>query len=413
MVIQSYQAIYSKGVILFCKSRDMKDRYVDKAFAKQLASAFIVGSPFQLLCAIEAIHEFGIREYQIAFLLQRESPRNPQMFAMAEKYGVEYDLYYMGDFNNDYRTNSGIYLDNTKQKYDRIFLGDYDGTMYNMLAPIYGKQGAVTLYMDDGNSTVLFLKGVYKAQKPKNWRKKLNWYRNSIVGKSKFTKELEKKYGVHESNCFFTVYNMKSKKFQIYPNELTYVQSLANKEPEKKENAILIVGTSPQVFAEEVHQVALSLMEAIHWQKLEEIRNKYPQERIIYIPHGRDNNPNIPQFCSILNIEYRKIDEPIETYTLKSDINPVAIYGFGSAALMVFHKIFPAVEIISWRIKHAYGKSEDRINKIINDYYKKDGIKEDIIWLPKGSRIEQAGTGFVDNIKSILCLVRDKITDKK
>lgn len=386
---------------------------IDKAFAKHLPSAFIVASPFQLLCAIEAIHEFEIKEYQIAFLLQRDSPRNPQMFATAEKYGVQYDLYYMGDFNNDYRTNSGIYLDTTKQKYDRVFIGDYEGTMYNMLAPIYGKPGAVTLYMDDGNSTILFLKGVHKAPKPKNWRKKLNWYRNSIVGKSKFTKEIEKRYGVYDSNCFFTIYNIKSKKFHVYPHQLSYVQSIANQQQERKENAILIVGTIPQVIAEEVHHVSLSLIEAIHWQKLKEIRNKYPNERIIYIPHGRDNNPIVPQFCTILNIKYRTIDEPIETYTLKSDINPTAIYGFGSSALMVFHRMFPSVEIVSWRIKHANGKSEDKVDKTINDYYKEAGIKENVICLPKGSRIEQAGTRFWDNMKSIIYLVRDKITGRK
>lgn len=389
-------------------------KYVDKAFAKQLPSAFIVASPFQLLCAIEAIHEFEIEKYRIAFILERNSPRNQQMYAMAKKYGIEYDVYWMGEGLQDYNTHTGDFANDEKNAYARIFIGDYYPIMYNKYAAIYGQKGAVMQYMDDGNSTILFLKGVYKAPKPKNWRKRLSWYRNRIEEKRKIANDLEKRYGVHESNCFFTIYdNITSKKFHIYPNRLSYVQGLANQQSKIKNNTILIVGTIPQVIAEEVYHVPLSLIEAIHWQKFEEIRNKYPNDKIVYIPHNRDNNQIIPKFCSMLNIEYRIIDEPIEIYTLKSDIIPIAIYGFRSSALMVFNRMFPYVEITSWEIMHSSRGNEDRNHRVINEYYKGAGIKEEIIWLPKGSKIKQVGTGFCDNVKSILGLIIDKIAGKK
>ena len=52
-------------------------------------SLLIIGSPFQLLCAISAIREYSISEYKLILL---ETDRLDQMQDIAIKYGLSYEV---------------------------------------------------------------------------------------------------------------------------------------------------------------------------------------------------------------------------------------------------------------------------------------------------------------------------------
>ena len=45
-------------------------------FEKGIPSLFIVGSPFQALCAIEAIHSFEINEYKVEMVKKKINPNS-------------------------------------------------------------------------------------------------------------------------------------------------------------------------------------------------------------------------------------------------------------------------------------------------------------------------------------------------
>ena len=78
-----------------------KDSIRDMAFAKHLPSAYLVASPFQLLCAIEAINEFEIKDYKIVLLLIENSPRNEQLVAMAKTLQLDYEVLYLDTLANE------------------------------------------------------------------------------------------------------------------------------------------------------------------------------------------------------------------------------------------------------------------------------------------------------------------------
>lgn len=388
-----------------------KNINIELAFAKHTPSAFIVGSPFQLLCAIEAIHEFEIEEYRIAVVVERNNRRLDQLRAMAEYYHLDYDLYWAGEDIRDFYTKTGVFANSEKQIYPRIFVGDYYIPMYNIYSAIYAAKNAIMVYMDDGNSTVLCLKGMSNLTKPTNWRKRLNWYRNKYERKRGVLNALEKEK-IYDSRCFFTIYSdVKTKRYKLYKNTLSHVTRLASPAEKKQTNLILIVGAPITVYADEVFRINESIIEAAHWTILSRIRNQYPNDQILFIPHGRDNNKAVSQFCENLDIEYRKIDEPIETYILRNAISPLVIYGFESSALANFHVIYPSAKILTLSMKIASEK-EDEISKTIRAYYKSIGIEEEVVLLPPVKR-EGYMLELKRNVLSLIKLIRDKLTGYK
>ena len=78
------------------------------------------------------------------------------------------------------------------------------------------------------------------------------------------------------------------------------------------------------------------------------IQYRYPQKKIIYVPHGRDPlNNDLIQLCSDSGVEFLKLDECIEIYLTTLERTPVAILGFGSTALFSLRKIYSKIPIIN------------------------------------------------------------------
>lgn len=384
--------------------------YCQKAFAKHLSSAFIVCSPFQLLCAIEAIHEFEIEDYKFVFCLNQGWKRNEQMFSMAKQLNVDYDLIWNGDNENEYFDwTKDVFRIQAQGKYGRVFIADYHGAYYHIIVPLYAKKGAVIAYLDDGNSSILFLKGIIKERKPSNWRKRLNWYRNKknvveLYRQRRVVKALQD-LEIYGAESFFTLYSdIRTRKFAIYPNKLAYISSSYKKE-DTRLSLILIVGAAVESYANAV-KISNELMESIVWKSLVELRNMHPDDKIIYIPHGRDTDHYIPRYCEMLNIKYEPIEETIETYILASNMHPAAIYSYGSTALYNFHVLYPNAKIINWivSVNSKYGIDEQR--KAVNRYYEQSGIVNEVIWISPKNKTNYETIG--SNIKSICQLIKAK-----
>lgn len=388
-----------------------KNKYYSKAFAKHTPSAFIVGSPFQLLCAIEAIHEFEIRDYKFVFALIKNWPRNKQMLAMANHLGVKYDLIWHGEQEDEYFDwSSKNFRIQAQGNYDRVFIADYYEISNYIIVPKYAKKGAVIAYVDDGNSSILSLNGLIKDKKPSDWRQLLRWYRKRSNTSDYFIiqriVESLGTLGIINSQAFFSTYsNIKKCKYSVYPNTMAYVKHLYEKEVKTK-RAVLIIGTVIDAYAHDIH-ISEHLMEGIIWKSLSEIRDQYSDYDVIYIPHGRDTNSFIQKFCELLNIHYLPLSETVETYILASDIQPIAIYGYGSTALYNFHLFYPDVEIVNFVPSDNSKYGIDEQNRVINKYYEKVGIKNQTIWINKKNRDNYVTIG--SNIKSLIRIVTDRL----
>ena len=55
-------------------------------FEKGEPSLFIIGSPFQLLCAYEAIHTFNIYDYKIVVVNNESDSRENHILSMLEAF---------------------------------------------------------------------------------------------------------------------------------------------------------------------------------------------------------------------------------------------------------------------------------------------------------------------------------------
>ena len=381
-----------------------------QAFAKYTPSVFVLESPFQLLCAIEAIHEFEIADAKFVFSIVRNSVRNKQLFEMAKRYGVEYDIYYEQEYELDYfdAKDKKLLKHREDGHYKRIFIGDVYNKYYYLLALHYAEENAIYVGMDDGNSSINFLQNKDRESKPTNWRKRLNWYRNNYKHQREQVLRLLKEEHVYDSGCMFTVYSEIRSRYSIYPNTLSYIKESTQKSGEK-ENVVLVVGIVFDGYSGYVG-VSESLMESVVWQKLSEIRAKYPSKRVVYIPHGRDTNVNIAKICSILGVEFCKIDEVIETFVLNSNMYPEEIYGFDSSALVNLKILYPETQIHSWRLRWQKQESNTRTKRYA-EYYTKIGIIEDTVWVHKKNFINRST--FIDNIRSMFWLIYDKIFGTK
>ena len=356
------------------------------AFSKGMPSAFIVSSPLQLLCAIEAEHEFEIKEKKYVLVLRPNWPRNEQLISMAKSCSLDYDIVYTDDITiQAAKDHVGFFSDiNGGQKYNRIFVGDYYESFSNIIAYKYVCNGTIILYLDDGNASVSVLQGKSIIPRPQNLRKKLHWWRS---GRFRYDKEKEKISGFLEangaicSNCFFTIfYNVKSKKFILYPNSFRYLRESFQENAESKK-VVLVVGP---IFSRipEINHIEEEDMEAVFWAKLLRLKLTYPNMPILYIPHGRDTNQHIPAFCQLLGIEYVRISEAVEWFAIKNSIKSIAVFGQCSTALYTLKKLFPEAIVVNWVIDKRIDNPNYYPEKRKAKEYRLGGIEEERILFP-------------------------------
>lgn len=391
----------------------MKDKAIKNiAFSKYTPSAFFVRSPFQLLCAMGAIRDFSISEYRIVFVCYEGfEKRNNQMKSMAMDFGVEYDYYTSSQYSFEQLASD---IDSRGMgecnKYSRIFIGDYYILSMLELSIKYAAKRAVLLYMDDGNSSITLLQGIRRDDRPSNWRLFFQWYKNDYKKEKSERLDLYKKLenrGVICSNCFYTIYSdIKSKKFILYPNMLNGLTQQFS-DIKCKGNMLYVVGPAIEAYAKQ-NRIRIVDVESIMWNKLSELRSVYPNNEIVYIPHGRDENKYVMEFCQMLNIKYKPIDETIEYHLVKRSSAPYAVYGINSTALLNIKRIYPDTIVVNWFLDKKYNNSFYSFFKAVAVYYKKNGIIIDIIKYP-GRTIKENCKCIYNNVYSLVSLFFKKI----
>lgn len=350
--------------------------YYKQAFGKHISTAFVIGTPFQLLCAWNAIGEFEIEDYRIVLVMDRSSARNEQVFTMLKSRNMPYDVFY----SNDYRTKDILdgRIARSEKVYDRIMTGEPLYLPNLIICGLYGSSDSVMVYMDDGAATIRMITGHTMYQ-----NRYTTALKNILRPNNKRNREYQsimqywQEYGLHEFGFFYTIYSdIKTRKYITYPNRLDYLR-LTKKEKEG-EKAILIIGAETKDFSL-ASNVTTTEYEGILWRKLREVRKEHPNDRIIYIPHGRDKNEVVRQFCSILDIEYNRIEMAIEYYVLSSAISFSHIYGFYSTAQYTL-KLLTNADVYDWVIKNQPNPAWYTIEEI-SMYYKKHGIHvEEIVY---------------------------------
>lgn len=324
-------------------------------FREGIQSLFVIQTPFQALCAINAIVQFHIEEYKLVlFLSGSEKKRDDQTLEILRKYKIKFQAISNFKVKWSYR----ICMFFKKQGlYQRAFLGDFrfqDGLCYCLTK--ISHNGSIIL-MDDGNATITLLKNGYKPS-------------GRAILSFSYYRFFAKLRNVSLNNLY-TVYNgIESHDFNIKVNDLSYFSSI-NESGSLK--GIIFVGTNNGEY------LKILKMKDDEFKKMledifESVRTKYPGEQLIYIPHGRDKTNYAKECCEQSGVKYIMPNHCVEVFLLDQPYPPLAVYGFfASSALFNIKKIFPNTLVRNISLSDMNLICNDNVS--ICNYYEQQGIE--------------------------------------
>lgn len=322
------------------------------------STLFYVSSPFQILCALEAIHYYNISQYHF-FLGITGDIRDKQMIILLNQLNISYTLFPLDKITNKLRIS--IILDSffkkSNRKYNQVFIGNYYVLDFYIHSFQFLNKKSNIIYLDDGTNTINILKGEIET----NIKFKIF---KTIISFCVFLK------GINRCKFYFTIFSdIKTKHFKCFENKFSFLEKNKQQNPPSD---IFFIGTNVKGYCSELN---ISINDFLN--KLEAIFNNLTQnakkEKIIYIPHGRDSNGSIRKLCIRYGIEYRRLDVAIEYYMFKENKNPKSVYGFTSTALFNLKKMYNDTFVCNICLK-GNNPYYNRVYKTITEYYTQHGI---------------------------------------
>ncbi len=290
-------------------------------------SLFMVYTPFQGLCALNAIKQLKIVDYTF-FISRGSGLRQKQLERLLDKNGVKFTYY-----NPIKVTSFFSMLAKKHQEYDAIFIGDYFyGLSGYAQAALSAHRGSKLVYLDDGASTLELF-----SEKPRKREGGLvNYLIYFLYGVVLLIKGVGKPY-------FYTIFDVESKRFHVIKNELTENDS------KQTPKDIFIIGTNSKMLHFDGYTYHELLFALNNYIKI-----VYPDQDIFYCPHGGDpNNEKNIEYCKKLGMKIFDTEVSVEYDFFAKKNYPKMIVGFNSTALYTLHNAYPKskVENISFRLK--------------------------------------------------------------
>ena len=313
------------------------------------STLFIVGSPFQCLCMLEAIDYFQIRDYDI-LVVYSDGMSLGKIKKLLEDKNLRYSVRH---YAHIIKTVLPVIFSRHRH-YKNVVLGDYFGG-YEALASIYAGLGCRIHYIDDGNQALeIFSDCSRKRYKSKKIAFVFALY--NLLFRLKGGKE----------HIFFTIYPVETDRYEIVHNGFQHLKGATCGE----KSGVYIIGTNSSAL--EFKDVTYDEM----MRKLtENIKARFPGEKILYCPHRRDrNNEQVFALCSELGIDIYNTEVSVEYDFASKGFNPSLIVGFTSNALYALRMIYPESEIETV-LYHLQDERADESTAVIVEGMKKVGIK--------------------------------------
>ena len=277
---------------------------------------FIVNSPFQCLCMLEAIDYFNIKDFNVFQTADFENSSD-SMNRLLSPLGISIEK---KDFNHIVKSLPK-HIFSKHNYYDTIFIGNYMSYDF-ILAWIYGKIGANICYLDDGVQAIYICAKNFKRTY-KNWKIKM------VISIYRFFAFLK---GMIKKSFFFTIYDVQTDKFTIIRNPFLILRNSIK----KVSKGIYIVGTNSGILPITNHSY-----EEYLYTLISKVKNAFPGEIIYYCPHRRDkNNLVIFDFCRQQGVEIFNTQVSLEVDFISTGVVPKYIAGFGSNALITLRMLY-------------------------------------------------------------------------
>lgn len=302
---------------------------------------------------IEAIRRFEFVNYKVLLCYnESELPREKNTFRLLEKYGIKYEI---ESFNYHITKSDRIkMLMPVHNGYDLAFIGDCCDELLCYKAIRYVSDGGTLMYIDDGTATIHFFNGLFQISG--NLRR---YY--EIVTRIR---------RLDFDRYFFTIYKgLSDGKHISIINDFSFFasQQLVKGEP----NGIVLLGVSTDGYCR-VENITPDTYFSELRRLVAEIQETYPNERIVFVPHGKDTYDTPKQICEELGMIYQPSEISVEMLLLDAPYRPKAVYGFRSSALYNIKLLFPDTDVLNVTFQGNTKLNED-IEKA-SEYYELNGI---------------------------------------
>ena len=309
-----------------------------------MSTLLIVGSPFQTVCAVEAIQTFSVVD-PFFIILSKNDSENAILPLIK---GYQYQVVSEG--------NGTIYLirwaKNMQLQADKVFVGDYFSYSQCVIASIMCKPHSLVTYLDDGNSTIT-LNPPVSNKRYKGFKKGIKMFPFIMLEKLKQIR-----------NQFFSIFDIDSSLgFVVVPNKFNY---LRNSSDSKEQRGVFVIGTNPNM----IHIQGKSYSQILQ-KTIEDIKSLYPHDDIYYCKHRLDNTDYGELFRKLQVVSYNTVIS-VEVDFCRNKENPLLIVGFGSTALLTLKILFPQSVVATLSLERI-GDSKEKY-RIIEDYYQKYGV---------------------------------------
>lgn len=326
-----------------------------KPFEYHQPSVFVVRSPFQALCAVSAIHNMEISDYKFIVILSNFR-RDDQLLNFVKSQNINYVVYETKRFAYWFQLIKSLIK--RKKGYSRLFVGDFRAYIQYWIGLQWVKDGADVVILDDGNITISLLQGSLGV-----WRNKIQVLCMGIISTIRRIDPLKNVYTIYEG--------IDNPQFNISINKIEKIQNKEN----GKRSKVYFIGTKKKQFCEYYgwnnDLFFISAIDGI----LNCIKNKYPTEEVVYIPHGDDVGEYLEELCKKNNIIIYRPSMMVELFLLDNGY-PLAVYGFMSSALFNIKKMFTNSEVYNIVFKSIMNEQAKLECGIISEYYQKNNIKQ-------------------------------------
>lgn len=146
-------------------------------------------------------------------------------------------------------------------------------------------------------------------------------------------------------HLYYTIFNnIKSKYYEL--NKMNLSALIQNKIPQ----GVYFLGTFQEsyVLNYNPHLTNIQFLSLIE-QTVNYINEKYPNEKIMYTPHGREYESKTLKICEKYNLSYLPVDVSVEIDYPQYGHYPKVIVGFMSTALFTLKAMYPLAQVFDIR----------------------------------------------------------------
>lgn len=275
-----------------------------------ILTAALVSSPFQALCALEALKYFNCN--YVDFYTIEDAQNTAKIRTLLSDNGIALNVLQPSKNTASwYREHFGL------KRYTKLIVGDIFSFPLLILTSIMAKYKSQVIFVDDGNSTLTINNGsIPKYTKSLKWR---------LAQSLLCLKNTEK--------VLFTIYPIEHyRNMTIITNTF---KTLTSDICEQQPLGVYIIGTNTSM---------LNIDRDRYQSTLLQIKKYYKSEMVWYCPHRRDANC-FADFCISNKIKMYDTRVSVEYDFIQQKNNPKIIIGFGSTALCTLKKIYPFAEI--------------------------------------------------------------------